>query len=383
MSFSFAVFSFLLITAILVALPFVPGIRELRNKKDAKPLKVVSDSEVDIRHFARGFSQFVQSKLGKALEECARTGGSRDGVLDDGTPYLIGAAGGSFGLTEAEARDRATRRMILSCGDLKLPPETMFLPEIYAAGSVYGGERAIYRALLAEKNVMLGPESLSLRWIHAGGAVRVAKGAVLHGRVSADQAILLEGTCSFERLSAPRIEFGPNPAADGDTAAAETGSRQRTPMKPDEPARLADDSAGRWLYERDIELPAGKTATADIVGTRRVRVGKGMRIEGSIKGRKDMRLEDGVEVTGSVICGRNLFIGRDCRIHGPVIAEGNVSIGSGTIIGRSGFVTTVSAVGVSVASGTVVFGSVWAHTEGRFAGGGILRRDASFGRAGV
>lgn len=367
MSFSFAVFLFLLITAVLVAVPFVPAIRELRNKKDAEPLKVVSDSEVDIRHFARGFSQLVRSKLGRVLEECGRTGESREGGLEDGTPYLV-VGGGSLRLSDAEMRDQSAGRMILSCGDLRLPRETMFLPELYAAGSVFGGEKNIYRAILAEKDIVLAPESMLLRWLHAGGAVRVAAGSALHGRASADGSIMLEGTCMFERLNAPRIEFGPGSSEDA--TGPGTGEREPAliPMKADEPGRRTDDSAGRWLYERDMEIPAGRTVGADIVGTGRVRVGKRTRIEGSIKSHKDLRLEEGVEITGSVVSGKNLFIGEGCRIHGPVIAERDVHIGSGSVIGGPRSETTVSALGIAIASGTVVFGTVWAHADGRFSG---------------
>lgn len=360
----FAISLFIAITLVLILLPFLPSLKELREKKDANPLRVVSDSEVNIRYFALRFTRFLKTKLGDAMTACVESGKPAEGFLDDGTPYLITPNGSSTLLTEPELQVQASQRMILSCGDLRLPAETMFLPEVFAAGSIHGGERCIYRAILAGESIDLAAGSLSLRWVHAGGAVRIAGDSMLYGRVSSDEMIGMDGECAFERLHAPRIVFGSS-----SQSVVPTGSSGDTPalqeLKSDSLPNLVDDSAGRWLYEHDLEIPAESHIRADLVCTGELHIGSGTRIEGSIKSREKLRLDPGVEVTGSVVGGGDLSIGKGCRIGGPVIAEGDVEVESGSVIGTAGSLTTVSAGAISMAGGVIVHGTVWAHTTGR------------------
>jgi hypothetical protein len=64
MSPALAVIAFFLLTFGLALLPFIPAIVEWRKRRDAEPLKVVRDSQVDIRYFANRFREFVKTNLG-------------------------------------------------------------------------------------------------------------------------------------------------------------------------------------------------------------------------------------------------------------------------------------------------------------------------------
>ena len=364
----FAISLFFALTLVLVVLPFLPALRELRQKKDADPLRVVSDSEVDIRYFALQFTKFLKIRLGDAMTACAESGTPSEGALDDGTPYLIMPNGSGAILSQSEEEARAARRMILSCGDLALPAETMFLPEVFAAGSIQGSERCIYRAILAGQGIDLAAGSLTLRWVHAGGPVRIGERSVLYGRISSDERIDVDPGCSFERLYAPRIVFGADRRAHGvDTP---DGARERRELQPDDLPNLIDDAAGRWLYEHDLEIPPESRIVADVVATGELVVGGDTRIEGSIKSREPLRLEPGTEITGSVVSGGDLSIGMECRIGGPVIAEGNIRIESGAVIGTAASLTTVSGEGITIDTGVTIHGTIWAHTAGKVASDG-------------
>ena len=59
-----------------------------------------------------------------------------------------------------------------------------------------------------------------------------------------------------------------------------------------------------------------------------------------------------------------MHIGPDCRIAGPVIAEHGMAIETGTRCGSIGTPTTVTAPTIEIADGVMVFGTVWARTEG-------------------
>lgn len=367
MSLAMAIVVFFVLTMVLVVLPFVPAIVEWRKKKDAAPLTVVYASEVNVRHLAQGFRQFFESRLRGVIDRCRDTKTNERGTLADGTPYVVVADDRSPVLTAEETAGRAAHNVILSCGDLRLPEETMFLPEVYADGTVRGGERNIYRAVLAEEDIQLDNESTSLRWLHAMRSVRVRGDSVLFGRASADQLIVLERGCRFERLHAPRIEFCFG--AEADEFAGGMTQRESALLRTKDLPNPVEVSVGRWLIDGNVEIPPGKIVRADLVVTGKLWIRPGVHVIGSVKSRKDMRLEKGVEIDGSVVGGENMHIGNGCRLYGPVMAERTINVGAGTIFGTAARPTTVSAENINVEPGAVAHGTVWAHGTGSVAGG--------------
>jgi cytoskeletal protein CcmA (bactofilin family) len=237
----------------------------------------------------------------------------------------------------------------------------MFLPEMYADGSIRGGEGNIYRAVLADEEILFDRDSMSLRWVHAGRSVSVRTGSVLYGRVSADQFIRIERGCRFERLHAPRIEFC------FEAECVESGGtigRESDVLKPSQLDRRVETAAGRWLVDDRLDVPVNKIIRADLVTTGKGRIRSGARIFGSVKSHKDMRIEKEVEIVGSVVSGRDIYIGSGCRIHGPVLAERAIYVDEGLVIGAANLPTTVSAEYAYIAPGATIHGTVWAHKGG-------------------
>lgn len=364
MSVSLAVLVLFTITVVLVVLPLIPALVEWRARTDVEPLRVVQQSEVDVRHLARGFRDHVVRSFEPILAECRESGATREGELEDGTRYIVTGDAQAPVLNEAEERKGSTERLLLGCADLTLPANTLFLKEIYARGSVRGAARSVYRAILADVDVRIGPSSRSLRWLHADQGVYAEAGCVLHGRVSADQWITLEDGCGFERLHAPRVELGgrPGPATNA-TPKSEDG-RPSAVLQPEDLPNLVEVEAGRWLVEKELDVPPNVRVEADLVVTGHGRIREGSCIVGSVKSHADLFLERGVRVEGSVVSGRALFIGPECRVRGPLLAEGEMRIDSGSVVGTASGLTTVSARDIYAALGVLVHGTVWAHVDG-------------------
>ena len=361
MGLTFAVFVFFGLLLVWVLLPFLPGLNEVRRKTDAKPLPIDHDSEVDIRHPARRFRAFVKNPLATTLDRCRLEGRDESGALEDGTGFLVLAkAGDLHGVSGAQSRE-GCRQVVFSTRSLELPPQANFPLELYGEDSVEAGSDSVFRAILAEESIRLGERCTTLRWIHAGGSIRTAPGCRLMGRASADGAMRLASGCRFERLHAPRIEFGsPVPP--------EAPFAEGKALQPYQVLNVAEAKAGRWLIKGALYVGARKVVTADLVATGRVEIGEGTRIEGSIKSHKDMVLSRGAVVTGSVVSGRSITLGEGCRIHGPIIAEETVTIAASCLLGSPDSQTTVSAKKIFVAPGVVCHGSVWAHEEGVLSG---------------
>jgi cytoskeletal protein CcmA (bactofilin family) len=365
MSVAFAAILLFILVLALTVLPFIPAIVEWRRKTDAEPLAVVYSSAVDVRHFANGFRDYITDRLGGLLEVCRDKGMTEWGKLDDGTPFVAVGHKDAVPLTADEIKARASHHVIVSSSDLLLPERMMFLPEIYADGTIRSGDRNIFRAVLAEEDVQLGRESLCLRWLHAARAVTALSGSALYGRASADQVIRLERGCRFERLNAPRVEFCYRAPA-GEFAGGSTYNETALVHPRDLPNRI-EVKAGRWLVSGDLEIPAGKIVKTNVVATGKIRIRPGVHIVGNIKSHGDMVLERGVEVDGSVVSARDIEFDAGCRIYGPVLAERSISIGEGTVIGTATRPTTVTAEKIIVEPGVVAHGTVWAHVEGRVA----------------
>lgn len=363
MGIGFAVLLFFALTTGLAVLPLLPAIIEWRQPKDTAPLRVVRESEVDIRFLAYGFRAYVDSVFGSLLGDGNTPPRSLEDSLPDGTKYVVVADGESPLFSEAEEANSAIDRLVLGRGDIRLPERMTFLREIYAAGSVQGRERNIYRAVLAKHSITLGRESRSLRWIHAEKTITAAEGCRLHGRVSADWLLVVHDGCGFERLHAPRIEFrGLQGMLSSDTAERDAPTEV---LRAEDLPNVIEEEAGRWLVEKTLNIPADVLVEADLVVVGHCRIGKGAQLAGSIKSHGDLTVADGVVIEGSAVAGLSLHIASGCRIHGPALAEREIYVGPRTVIGTELQPTTLSGNHLYIAPGALVHGTVWAHVEGR------------------
>jgi hypothetical protein len=352
---STVVLAFFAVTLAWFTLPFLPGLVELWRRRDAAPLQVIAEYDVDVHHFAQGLRQHVLAPLAEALSSGVR----HDGLLPDGKAYTILPPAGDVGLTPAEHGEQVVQRLLLSASALSLPGGISYLGEIYSAASIRGGAGDIYRALLADGDIALAPASMVLRWLHANGSVQAPGDCVLHGRASADHTLRLNDGCHFERLHAPIIEFGP-------PVAAPPRERLLPPLDPAElgPGIAVEVTGRRWLIEQDFEVPSGRLVDADLVVVGTLRIGAGSLVTGAIKSHRDLTIDRGACVDAAVVAGCNLLVASDCRIGGPVIAESLARFGAGCRVGTPTAPTTVSAERIRCAVGSVMHGTVWARAIG-------------------
>lgn len=336
-------------------LPFMPAVCELLELGDCEPVRVSPDSEVDIRHHARGYRESMNRQLAQPIARARSEGRPIEGHLADGTSYVV--VPGTDDAPWPAERPGPSKTIILSVGALTLPNDAVYLSEISAVGPLRAGDRSVYRALLSDDRIALGAHSRSLRWIDAGTAVTAGEGSRLHGRVSSGDLIHLAEGCEFERMRAPRIVFGSEPPPP-------VGNDANTPLEAASLPGPVDVAGGRWLVRGRLDLPAKAQIEADLVVTGSARLGPGAHIQGSVKSRGDLHLGRNVVVDGSVVGGRRLFIEEGCRITGPVLAEESITIATGCRIGEPDHLTTLTARTMRIAPGCVVHGAVWAHEGG-------------------
>ena len=305
-------------------------------------------------YFAERFRLVLGNRLSGPLDEVRASGQILRGRIDDGEAFVVLPAARPH-LPDDEAAPAES--MILAVGDLELEPRRSLDREIFAGGDIRAGDGVVLRATLADGDVTLGEGATSLRWIHADGTVQVGPKSRAHGRVSAGRRIRIDGGVRFERLHAPRIEFGvpldPEPIPPD----------HLRPLDADDLDGRTEVAAGRTLVHGDVTLPPDTRWTGDLVVRGSLRAGPGTRIEGSVKTR-GVHLESATVVTGSVVSTKGASIGPRVRIDGLLITEGHVRLGHGSVVGREPESATLRAETLDVEAGCVVHGTVWVGEDG-------------------
>ncbi len=360
------------LTVLWFALPFLPAIAEWHYKRDAHPLRVVQDYEREVRHFARRFRAYVDTHL-PAPDDAAPAEVWLD--VDDpsapdapiepsrfgGAPYVLVRDEPEPPLTDAERAAGYTARLLLAEADVTLPGRMAYLSEVYAAGNVRGEYNNIYRAILCDRDAFLGAESMVLRWLHAGGDAHIGASSVLYGRLSAEGNMVLEPGCRFARLHAPHLRFGEEP--EGLWAQARNRSTFELAG-----ATAAELAARRWLVHRSLRIPPASRFRGDLVVYGTLHIGEDCVIEGSIKTHGDLYVGRGTHIEGGLVSVHSIQLEADCSLKGPVLAETNIWIAKGCRMGTRPNPTTVSAPYITVDSGVVAYGTVWARERGELRG---------------
>jgi cytoskeletal protein CcmA (bactofilin family) len=227
-------------------------------------------------------------------------------------------------------------------------------------------------------------------WVHPqdDGALTLSptttSAAVLtvpHIRLTADMPVRpqIEATVSivalpgsrFEKLRAPRIDFG---AADEGTALAITHlpDQQAQPAKARYVALEHLNHASPWgdagwRVEGDCRIPAAHHLQGALVVTGQLSIEHDCLIEGDIKAHGDIRLAPRTVVTGALVGEKDITLDTACQVHGPVVCEKHLSLGRSVVLGQAQQTTSVSAERITTQAGTKVFGSVWAQKFGKVA----------------
>jgi cytoskeletal protein CcmA (bactofilin family) len=345
-----AVAALFLMVGIMLMLPLIPSLVELRGKSDALPLSVVQQNAGEIRHFANSFRDYIKG-IEPTVQRCVADGTTATGTLANGEEYVALGRADEALLRALEQRD-ALHPVVITAGvDLVVPGESTLSKEIYAGSLFLGGKKNNYRAILGESNVHLGESSHVTRWVHAVGEFMAERGCRLHGRISSDSVIRLGAECVFLRLNAPRIEIG-NTTLNQDTTSSPV------------PEIANSAQSQRFFHVGDFEVQAGETIRGNVVIRGNLHIGSGARICGSVKSTRQLVLDDGVSVEGSLISAREMRIGSNCAVHGPVVAELELAIATGSRVGSLQHPTTVSAPWIKAEEGSLVFGTLWAREHG-------------------
>ena len=338
-------------------LALVPALREHYGRSDVGPLRVAS-AAADIRYFAISFQNFVNVRL-DALRAGSDATVPRVTTLPDGSGvwYASKATGQSHPVTVFEGADEAAIAqglVVISEASVRVASGVQVLKELYTSRSLEGEMGCVYRAILVGGDAILGPGSEVLRWVNTGGALAVGSGSTLWGRASSWGVMAIGEGTQFQRLAAPRIEFGwPQVVREPDT-------RVRTAMTPPNHVSVF---ASRWVVDGDLHIPDSESVDADLIVSGRLTVGRGARLGGAVRCDVLVSADDAV-FARSVVATTALSCGSQCDVAGPVVVEGEAVFGDRCRVGDRARETTISASSVRIGNGAVMHGEIWARRQG-------------------
>jgi predicted acyltransferase (DUF342 family) len=317
-----------------LVLPMLPGLLELRARKDAKALQIDEKYTRDPRYLGKAFREKIRPVL--ALEPLPKR------VLFLDRAYECARLVPSFQAMDREYISDA----VLSSGPVVIGKNVQ-LRDVYGKANVQIGAGSRLRTLAAKGPALLSEGVRVERWVDVEDDLDVGDGAHL-GRSASTCAVLKTGVnVTFNRL------FG-NPVCIGTPAA----SAQR----PYRPARWSV-TASRTLVKGSRRVRATAPHDGDIVATGDVLVEEGAVVNGSIKCDRSVKIMPHACVLGNVIARGNIEIGAGASILGHVFVAGNVRCDTNASIGSKEESKTLYASGdMRLAMGCTIYG--WAICEG-------------------
>lgn len=291
--------------ALLLALPAIPSMFELRKPQDDGKLAIADGYVRDPRFFGTSFRRMLAPLLVRADGDEKF---STQIVWRDTEPIRFAP--------NLRVEDGERVRGVLIGDDVRIG-DRAGIRDAFGRDHVAVADGAIVRTAASDGTLTIGSDVRVLRWIDSEGDCVVGEGTVLGASASSAALLELNAGVRFER-------------AWGRPVLASTPNTVPIPERPDAKRSVEENAVHEDLIEhRSIVLSAGA------------------RVNGSLKVYGDAFLESNVHVHGHLIAQGHVYLGPGVRIDGNVFAEGDVVFDDGAHVGASGY-KTVYCTGVAI-----------------------------------
>jgi predicted acyltransferase (DUF342 family) len=315
----------LVLFVLVLTLPAIPSIFEVRKPKDDGRLHIPEQYIRDPRFFGRSF----RHKL---------------------APFVTQARGNSYGRAELQMR---TDEEVRWSPDLLIPALERLrgigvgervvvghgagIRDAYALEHLDVENDVVARTLTSDATMHIGSTVQILRWIDADGDIEVDSDSDLGLSASGGSRVTLGERVRFER-----VWGAPVASHTSHREAFELGRNKVTVVD----AKSLGDKKSLILY--------GAVQVAD--GTT---IPEHLKVHGSIA------IEPGVHIGGNVIARGDVTLAEDVTVGGHIFAEGDIRLGPRSRVSRENVSKTVYATGaVLVANDVEIFGWVVSENGG-------------------
>ena len=331
--------------ALLIVLPFVPGLVEVYRPRDRYPLPIDMHYSKDPRFFGRSARRI----LADAFDLDGVQPGEHEVVLSK--PELIEVR------DDAEVPAGESRETLLAArGALRIGAGAVCLSEVFARGDAVVDDDARLRTLSGESNVSLGADVVLDRWVDAEGDVSVGPRTHLGVSAAAGGALGLADDVLFSRLWGAPIH----------TAGYKGDVDEPVPTVPAPPLveeiRTIADVAD--YHDGDLKIGADETRSRPLVVTGDLVLEAGAILAVSARVRGDLTLESDAVVHGDLFVEGNVELAARARVRGNLFSQARASLARGARVGRPGRrKSLIAKLGLELADDVAVHGYVL--TDGR------------------
>ncbi len=326
---------------LLLALPFLPGIMELRQPQDNRALSINMDYSKDPRYFGNSFKGILK----RALQTQGLSEGIRQISLSKEETVEI------VSKTEIPAGNKVDHLIVVT-GDFMSQADVTLNKEIYVEGRASIGEKNIVRALAAEGRVSLASKTRVIRWIDAEGEFTAERSCELGWSISSAKRLKLGPDCRFRRLYGIPV-LTHNASKDQEISEADLKY-----VNIEETAFISDKD---WTI-----IPPHTKLDKTLICKQNLRIKRNCILHKDVKTYKKLVVEEGVRIKGNVFAENGISTGPFVRIFGNVFSQETISLGTGTKIGCVDVLKSVVARGEIICDRSVViYGYIVAGKMGR------------------
>ncbi len=327
-----------LLYALVVALPLLPGLLELRAGDDDDPLKIDASYARDPRFLGKS----MRAKVEPIVD--ATHGEARVQFLNRKNEFAL--------ITDAYRSPDRVRfdDIVLSRGDFHVGDRSVML-DVYARGDVAVGAYAQVRTLAAGRNARFGSRLSVVRWIDVEGDCTIGDAADLGQSVAASKRLVIGAGVRFSRL------FG-RPISVIDGRRAELHALSAGPL-------LARASGARRLV-KTLTLDPGARIEDDVVAAGDVELLPGAVIAGSLKAGGTVTLRANACVVGNIVARETVTLEADAMVLGHIFGDLDVVLHAGALVGDRHAPKTIHASrAVRIAPEACIFGWLIAERGGQ------------------
>lgn len=330
---------------ILLLVPLVPGLLELRRPTDDEPPFIRLDYAKDPRYFGRSFRNMVGSAIptDQALGEC-------EVFLSHKEVVRIAHA------IEVSPQEDVHQTLYVA-DSLRVADGAVLRSEAYSRGFVELGADVTVRAVAADGVLLAGPNLVVVRWLDGEKEITLGHHSDLGMSVSCEGPLRLGFGSKFSRL------FG-RPVSLGDFVYSEWSlpSLDQQAILSTAEVKVISDAA---LYVGDFRGTPEQIVNADLVARGDVSIEQLGSVMGSVKAHGNVRLHPGALVMGNLFCEGDILLQAGSRVLGDVFAQGRVVMEADCVVGRPGRIKSVIARrGIRISRGCAVYGYILSEGPG-------------------
>ena len=329
---------------VMIALPFMVGYNELKEKKDDENLYVNRNYVREPRYFGESF----RALLNKAKKEWEGAAKGTETKIHLSKNELL-----DIGL-DVNKSPVAANNIVIYKNNVEIPAQSGFQKEVYGKESMDVSKDCWARAVAVDGNLRFGAGSKVVRWLDVEGEADIEDNAVLGISATSGTRLHIGHGCKFKRLYAPVIAVGEKYLTG---LKANTGKMAAALPKPLYNEIEYNISEIAPLDDKE-KRPYGPLVYPKIVVTNRnLTIKNDMIMLGGIKAKKDLTIEDNVVVLGNIFCEGILTVGSNCILKNIVFSQEDIKLGQGTQVGEQGKIKSIIARGkIILAEGVKIYG---------------------------